>query len=122
MFDTQHVIEHKLGRRGVTNFPQNQEELLLHLREAWFDLGEQTAEIHLVDSQISGDTMGRNVPLGQGVLPLKEFAKLVIESGWQGRIVPEISPKISQLFESYTKQVARLVKVRKQVEDLFQML
>lgn len=121
VFDTQHVIEYDLGQRGVTNFG-DQKETRWTLESTWDELYPWVNEIHLADCNQAGDTKGRNVPLGEGMIPLEYFGKLVSKgSEWSGRVVPEISPTIPQLFESHPQQVGRLVKVREHVERLFQI-
>jgi len=93
VFDTQHVLEFMLNLHGVEGLPTDKEKLLELLIKAWDDLGPYVREIHLNDSNPRlGHHKGRNVFLGTGILPLKEFVRHVKQSGWNGIVTPEMSP------------------------------
>jgi len=94
VFDTQHVLEWSLDEHYVTGLPtarENVAELVYHL---WQKFSPFTKEIHLCDYDPRlGPSHGRNVFLGRGVFPLKEFCTGVRLSGWEGIVTPEVSPQ-----------------------------
>jgi sugar phosphate isomerase/epimerase len=113
VFDTQHVLEFMLNQHGVEDLPFDPKELLKLLTKAWDDLGSYVREIHLNDCNPGlGHHTGRNIRLGEGILPLKEFIQYVKQSGWDGIVTPEVSP---------FKLIAgdELEKLHKMVVELF---
>ena len=93
VFDVQHYLEFRLGLEGVGDLPTDRRALMDLLGAGWKHLGPLTKEIHLDDADPRlGHTRGRNVPLGSGVLPLRDFCRMVKASGWDGTVVPEVSP------------------------------
>ncbi|HEY4510650.1 MAG TPA: TIM barrel protein [Candidatus Paceibacterota bacterium] len=119
VFDTQHYLEWCLVTMGVENIPSDSLVLFNLLQQGWRVLGQYVKEIHLNDFSPSlGHEMGRNLFLGTGVLPLREFASLVRQSGWDGIIVPEISPThILSLRPG--KTVSNLMVLREKVKKAF---
>lgn len=92
VFDTQHILEFATACKGVSELSDDREKLLAQLKALWSALAKNVSEIHLADfNPALGNTRGRNVPLGTGVLPLRDFCHMVHESGWQGTVVPEVS-------------------------------
>ena len=111
VLDTQHYLQYRLGI-GLS-IPAG--DLFQLLRDGWRCLGKLTREIHLNDFDVyKGGTMGRNVFLGEGQAPLREFCREVRCSGWSGIIVPEVS--FVHLFP-YRKKCLR--ELRKRVDELF---
>ena len=98
VFDTQHVLEYKVGSLGVADLGRySRKELLGMLVAAWHELdGEKNVvEIHWNDCDPAlGNTGGRNVWPGFGVLPLDDFANFLKREKWYGIVVPEIPPNI----------------------------
>ncbi len=91
VFDTQHYLEWRLGVfRDLSKLPTNPARLFELLEEGWTTLGSHTKEIHLNDWQPGN----RNVFPGTGVAPLTELCQLVKSTGWNGCVVPEISPSM----------------------------
>ncbi|MEK7532000.1 MAG: TIM barrel protein, partial [Patescibacteria group bacterium] len=92
VFDTQHFLEYALSVYGVGRLPANSDRLYRVLEEGWQELKDLVMEIHLVNFNPElGSTRGRNVPLEEGVLPLRDFCQMVKKSGWEGTVVPEVS-------------------------------
>jgi hypothetical protein len=99
VFDTQHCLEWTLGRfRRLQSiaWKAHIESIDLitlmkaQLKKCWEQLGPHTKEIHLNDfNPITGK--GNLFP-GEGLVPLQYFCDLVKKSGWQGVVVPEVSP------------------------------
>ena len=111
VFDTQHYLEYRLGHfRGLKYLPTVKTELMKLLEEGWKMLGQHTKEIHLNDWRPES----RNVFPGTGIAPLAEFCQLVKSSGWNGYIVPEISPSIPIPHSKYT-----LDRLRETVDSYF---
>ncbi len=93
VFDTQHYLEMSLGVSGVEGFPESISVLRDRLIRGWRELGPLVKEIHLCDSDPAlGHSASRNVFLGCGRLPLRDFCRFVKESGWEGVVTPEVSP------------------------------
>lgn len=91
VFDTQHYLEYRLGYfRNLKHLPTKRAELMKLLEEGWEILGRHTKEIHLND----WTPTSRNVFPGTGIAPLKEFCQLVRSTGWNGCVVPEVSPRL----------------------------
>lgn len=115
VFDTQHVLEYQLNLTGVEGLATyTKENFLWFLKDAWTKLGgsRNIEEVHWNDCRpILGHTAGRNVPLGSGVLPLREFAEFIRKDGFDGLVIPEVKPfdllwrtppsKLRKLVESY---------------------
>ena len=113
VFDTQHYLEYALNVRGVEDLPQDRRELFDLLAEGWRELGSFVKEIQLCDSDPRlGHTGGRNVFIGEGILPLRDFCRLVKESGWDGVVVPEVKP-------SHLLRPRRIGELRARVIELF---
>lgn len=113
VFDTQHYLEYTLNVRGVEDLPQDRRKLFDLLAEGWQELGSFVKEIQLCDSDPRlGHTGGRNVFLGEGILPLRDFCQLVKESGWNGVVVPEVKP-------GHLLRPRRIGELRARVIELF---
>lgn len=94
VFDTQHYLEYVHNAHGVEELPIDPHLLLRNLRSGWRILAPYVREIHLCDADPRrGHSWGCNVFPGTGILPLREFCKIVKESGWDGRVVPEVNPR-----------------------------
>ena len=103
VFDMLHYLEYRLGIfRDYDSLTTKKSELLKLLGEGWDILGPHTKEIHLCDFK-PGE---RNVLPGEGVMPLQEFGEIVMNSGWSGYVVPEVSPAL--LFPYSTKKLKDL--------------
>lgn len=112
VFDTQHALEFAGSCKGVSELPTDRGELLNRIQKLWGLLANNVNEIHLADfNPALGNTRGRNVPLGTGVLPLREFCRMVRESGWEGFVVPEVSGMFWR--------TEHLHALRKQVDEFF---
>ena len=112
VFDVLHYLEYRLGVfRNYNALPTEKSELMKLLEEGWGIFGPHTREIHLCDFR-PGE---RNTFLGDGIMPLEEFCKLVKNSGWQGAVVPEVSPM--SLFPYRKSSVKELKTI---VETLFE--
>lgn len=93
VFDTQHYLEWHFGCTGVGRLPTNPYVLNEALLRGWKDFGPYVAEIHFNDFDPRlGNSNGRNMLLGRGILRLDQFAKAMRNTGWQGTVVLEISP------------------------------
>ncbi len=119
VFDTQHVLEYSYDLKGVEELRKySSEQLLRQLKKTWEQVGgskDRVVEIHWNDCDPKlGHTGGRNVPLGTGILPLKEFATFLKEKDWWGTIVPEIKPSLP-----IPHSVEYLTRVRETVEEHF---
>ncbi|MDP3727298.1 MAG: TIM barrel protein [bacterium] len=120
VFDLQHYLEFRLDLRGVGGLARPgilrnflPDVLMGYLTEGWHQLGPLVREIHLDDCDPRlGHTRGRNVPLGTGVLPVRDFCRMVKESGWDGTVVPEVQPFLLHRHRRYAD-------LRRQVADLF---
>ncbi|RJQ37397.1 hypothetical protein C4552_00850 [Candidatus Parcubacteria bacterium] len=107
VFDTQHVLEWRAGVRGVEWLPDRPAHLLAELLAAWRELGPLVREIHLSDCVPGGDhTIDRNVFVGEGRLPLREFCG-EIKRDWEGVVVPEVGPRH---LIPWSRQLPKLVK------------
>ena len=117
VFDTQHFLEGAYGVRGVGYLNrQDPLELLVQLRYGWKLLGPFVKEIHLCDFDPErGHTFGRNVFPGTGILAraLQDFCHIVKESGWDGRVVPEV-------LNWPTSSPRQYGELRKRVVELFE--
>lgn len=94
IFDTQHVLELRLGERGVDALGKySPAELQDALLRSWDELGEYTKEIHFNNFVPRlGYTGGRNCLPNRGILNLRAFAKQVGRDGWSGVVTPEVTP------------------------------
>lgn len=96
VFDTQHLLEYRQGKRGIEHLSTDSNLLLKKLEQDWklLDLNHSVQEMHLNNFDPNlGHTKGRNVLPDHGILPLKEFIAIVKQSGWAGGfITPEVSP------------------------------
>ena len=87
------ALEYACGVEGVASLPRRPQELRDRLFAAWKIMRPLVKEIQLADTDPSlGSSWGRNLPLNKGILPLREFCRMVKESGWDGRVVPEVQP------------------------------
>ena len=114
VFDTQHVLEWSENTHNVSGLTTKTDLLTTTIQSLWDKVHRQVKEIHLCDfDPRRGPSHGRNVPLGEGVFPLSEFAKMVNASKWSGVITPEVNP-------SYLKGgLSGLTQLKTQVANLF---
>lgn len=116
-FDTQHVLEWMNGKIGVSRLQKGGDFLLTRLKYAWDILGQDVVEIHWNDCVLGGDdTRDRNVYPGVGGLPLEKFAQYVRASGWEGVVVPEVSPLHLPRGGTHVEKLAAL---RREVREYF---
>lgn len=120
VFDTQHYLEDCVGTNGVEFISSDKRLIMGLLEDGWARLGPYVKEIHLCDFDPElGNQKGRNLFLGEGVFPLKEFAKMIKATGWNGTIVPEVKPQhIFSLWKITTFE--RLARLKKIVKNLFE--
>lgn len=94
VFDTQHVLEWFWNKKGVEDLPSDPDVINYVIGEIWQEIGQYVREIHLCDFNPKlGSSKGRNVFLGDGVFPLKEFCANIRASGWEGVVTPEVAPR-----------------------------
>lgn len=94
VFDTQHILEWCLNKGNVLGLPTDTEAIGQMVDHLWQEFCPFVREIHLCDFNPSlGTFRGRNVFLGDGVFPLKDFCANVRASGWDGTVTPEVSPQ-----------------------------
>lgn len=121
VFDTQHYLEDCVGMKGVEFISSNKRLIMGLLEDGWARLGPYAKEIHLCDFDPElGNQKGRNLFLGEGVFPLKEFAEMVKTSGWNGIVVPEVKPQHIILSFRNSTIFEKLAKLKKIVKDLFE--
>lgn len=94
VFDTQHVLELRLGEWGVGALEKYSSAKLQNaLLRSWDELGPYTKEIHFNNFVTHrGHTGSRNCLPNEGVLDLRAFAKQVVRDGWSGVVTPEVTP------------------------------
>ncbi|HLD61315.1 MAG TPA: TIM barrel protein [Patescibacteria group bacterium] len=93
VFDTQHYLEWHFDCVGVGDLPTDRGELEAALWEGWQEFHHLVEEIHCNDFDPKrGHSRGRNLFPGDGVAPLESFAVMVLQTGWEGVVVPEVSP------------------------------
>lgn len=115
VFDTQHYLEWRFGTYGVSGIPVDGHLIKEVLEEGWREVGAYVEEIHLNDfDPRRGDSRGRNLLLGDGVLPLESFAATVRRSDWHGTVVPEIAP-----WYLLRSRVKKPEDIREQIFTLF---
>ncbi len=109
VFDTMHFIEYVRGESGIehSHFPTH--DVLDEWERFWSIFGSQIKEIHFNDF-----SKRRNLWPDTGTAPLKEFAALVKQSGWDGCIVSEVQPKFP-----FPYGAKKLLSLRKAVENYF---
>lgn len=116
-FDFQHYLEWVTAGDTLGMCPSNFSHLSIRelgdMLIAGFEFfKDYIKEIHLTDSIPSMGHKGLNVMLGTGVLPLEKVMGHIIQSGWKGYIVPEVSPKLSQFFSTRRRAEKILRKTR----------
>ncbi len=126
VFDTQHVLEWRLGLWGVGDMAKHRSrELNAELHCAWKDLGPYTREIHFNNFlPHRGHTGGRNVFPDKGILDLRLFAQAVKNDNWDGTVTPEVSPAALFPFKVPATPFAvplapRLKELRETVGEMF---
>jgi hypothetical protein len=116
VFDIQHVLEFMLDIIGVEGLLRQKESLLELLKIAWEELGPHVNEIHLNDCDPRlGHSGGRNIFLGEGVMPLGEFCAMVKNSGWNGTITTEVA------FSHLKYRLSRLTELNRRARELFKL-
>ncbi len=119
VFDTFHMLEWRLDAPGGKALGQYDEDHLAEeMLRAWHDCKpERIVEIHWNDftGKAAGD--GRDCLPGKGKLTkgLNLLAKEILRSGWNGTIVPEISP-----FLLFPYRERTLIALRERMEAFFQ--
>ncbi len=112
VFDTTHVLELYENAWGVAELGRiSEQELNETLLYCWWQLAPYVKEIHFNNFRPQkGFSRGRNCMPNDGVLDLKRFAREVVLSGWQGIVVPEVSPgKMLRLGKPDLKSLAQMV-------------
>ncbi len=93
VFDVQHILEWYFDVENVAKLPNDPKRLSESLCRLWHGFRPYVREIHLCDfNPALGPSNGRNLYIGEGILPIKEFAEEVRKSNWSGIVTPEVQP------------------------------
>lgn len=113
-FDFQHYLE---WRNGTSMNPNNflgfsEERLAKDLLEGFATFRSMIRQIHFTDSQPEWGLKGLNVMTGTGVFPLQTVVDGIVQSGWSGEIVPEVTPGPGDMLMPFRFAKEMLCKTR----------